>query len=148
VADTTKLVRPCGECPFRRDRAGAFADQVCGVQLAGQAHAPFVLPCHADPNYPGPGVPKLDGVQQCAGAAVYRANVGLADHCAAAGLHALPADPAAVFASAAELVGGVFGTGPAEGAALLILRGGLGAVCEEELEKVRRGQGGYAEVSR
>ena len=72
----SKQKKPCKECPFRRDntlegeKPGGSSPEV----YIGQALGPFWLPCHMDPEYKDkqsdPGC-----VNQCAGAAIFRANV-------------------------------------------------------------------------
>jgi hypothetical protein len=100
------LKKPCAECPFRRDltdagRAGL--DEKDGVlALVGQAVGPFLLPCHMDPGYRGQGDANPE-LAQCAGAATFRANLGVTP-LMPTGLHALPPDREAVVGTPAELV--------------------------------------------
>lgn len=78
---------PCAACPFSRN-VKPYADdkqalgQTSPFTYVGQANGPFVLPCHATHDYselaerlkaaqPGSGC-------ECAGAAIFRANIGLA----------------------------------------------------------------------
>jgi len=127
------LTRACGACPFsRRVRPGATggADP---RRYVGQAAGPFWLPCHAaagfeaEPRDTGDGttargVRRGMDLPQCAGAAIYRANCGYDDRfggAAAAALHRLPADRAAVFATPAELLGHHLGVSPAAAAEIL-----------------------------
>ena len=75
-----KIKKPCVSCPFRRvndlgtDKPGGSEPEV----YLGQARGPFWLPCHKDGEYQDknsdPGK-----VQQCAGAAIFRANTKRAD---------------------------------------------------------------------
>lgn len=130
--DTKRLTRPCRECPFRRDPHPAAYGQADPLALVGQAFAPFVLPCHTDPNYAGKGT-DCSGVQQCAGAAIFRANVGVPVP-PAGPIHTLPADPGGVYATPAELVAG-YGRLPPAVAELL-----LAALPPERLAAVELGR--------
>lgn len=65
------------------------------------ALGPFLLPCHKAPGYEANR--RAPNLLQCAGAATYRANIGVADRMPPALLR-LPADREAVFADAAELL--------------------------------------------
>ena len=72
----SKQKKPCKGCPFRKESTlegenpGGSPPEV----YIGQAQGPFWLPCHMDENYADkqsdPGC-----VNQCAGAAIFRANV-------------------------------------------------------------------------
>ena len=70
----------CPDCPFSRSvTPGALGGSHPFVYL-GQAAGPFVLPCHkhcdfADPDWKA----KAINTPQCAGAAIFRANIGVAD---------------------------------------------------------------------
>lgn len=94
---------PCRECPF--SRAATDEDLAKGgsqpERYIGQAYGPFLLPCHMDPKYSQAdcGLHML----QCAGAAIFRANCGVADRMPDALLRAEP-DAERVFASPAELL--------------------------------------------
>lgn len=116
MADDKKLKRPCAECPFRRDVKPKVTTEVQPLRLIGQAAGPFWLPCHMDKGYDGPGSCKGAGeVQQCAGAAIFRANTEISEYderttreklasLMPPTLHALPADHTAVFSSPIELL--------------------------------------------
>lgn len=75
--DTKKLKKPCKDCPYSRTVIpGALGGSDPEVYI-GQGQGSFWLPCHktcdfSDPNW------KTDyqSTQQCAGAAMYRANIG------------------------------------------------------------------------
>jgi hypothetical protein len=69
----------------------------------GQAYGPFWLPCHKDENYKGAGTAYSHDIAQCAGAAIFRANVGVAGIMPRP-IHRLPADHAKVFSSPEELI--------------------------------------------
>lgn len=71
--------RPCKSCPFlakenptKEDLGGASVET-----YIGQARGPFWLPCHSDKNYAGKQS-NPDLVTQCRGAAIFRANIGVA----------------------------------------------------------------------
>lgn len=117
MPDDKKLKRPCQECPFRRDLLPKVTMEVQPLRLIGQAAGPFWLPCHMDKHYAGPGSCEGHGeVQQCAGAATFRANCEISqyqrDHTGREvlaqlmppPLHKLPADHNAVFSSPIELL--------------------------------------------
>ncbi len=55
--------KPCSDCPFRRDALPGWLGSISAKEWVGAAHAEAVMLCHVR-------VP-----QQCAGAAIYRANV-------------------------------------------------------------------------
>lgn len=93
--------KPCRECPFTRSIAPGFTGGADPAVFVGQAVGPFLLPCHMDTRYAEERhSPEL---VQCAGAAIYRANIGAADRLPGAMLRCSP-DPAAVFTSPAELL--------------------------------------------
>jgi hypothetical protein len=92
----------CGTCPFKRTTpAGHLGGSPPEVYI-GQARASMSLMCHScyepgvDPKEQDPSK-----VPQCAGAAKFRANCGVAD-LMAPGTHALPEDKETVFADWAE----------------------------------------------
>lgn len=97
--------RPCGECPFSRACEPGGTGGSDPTVYVGQAYGPFWLPCHTDPEYNTPMSlsEKTATVSQCAGAAIFRANVG-ADAKMPEGVHRLPADTSLVFATPAELI--------------------------------------------
>ena len=97
--------RPCGECPFSRACEPGGTGGSDPTVFVGQAYGPFWLPCHTDPDYNTPMslAEKTATVSQCAGAAIFRANVG-ADARMPDGVHRLPADTSLVFATPAELI--------------------------------------------
>ena len=95
------MKKPCKECPFARTiepgRLGGSPPEV----YVGQAVLPFWLPCHESANYEGKAS-DVNQVQECHGAAIFRANIKdriIADNDAL--LH-LPEDRESVFASLAE----------------------------------------------
>lgn len=70
-----KIKKPCKGCPFARvndnekPHPGGSPPEV----YLGQARGPFWLPCHSDGQYEGKNS-DASKVQQCAGAAIFRAN--------------------------------------------------------------------------
>jgi hypothetical protein len=67
---------PCDACPFgKQAKKKTLGGNVPEVYI-GQLHGPFWLPCHQDPNYDNKkSDPAIVG--QCAGAAIFRANLGI-----------------------------------------------------------------------
>lgn len=69
--------KACGSCPFSMTcKPGELGGSPITVYL-GQIVGPFVLPCHSQKGYEGNDTPIE--AEQCAGAAVFRANIGVAD---------------------------------------------------------------------
>ena len=94
--------KPCAGCPFsRKCEKGALGGSPIETYL-GQIHGPFWLPCHEDPEYAGKES-GVNEVQQCAGAATLRANLGISGIMPPA-LLSLEPDKEAVFSSLGELV--------------------------------------------
>lgn len=101
-ASCTKLKKPCAQCPFGRESAKLEeARDVDPLALLAQAHSSFVLPCHMHTAYAEEKQRDIMSLPQCAGAAIYRANVGVK---LPAVIHSLPADKNEVFATPTELV--------------------------------------------
>ena len=74
------------------------------LRCIGQSIGPFLLPCHKDEDYAGGGKSEnLDIVRQCAGAAIYRSNIGVAERFPAA-FHHLPENHELVFSKPAEMI--------------------------------------------
>lgn len=94
---------PCPDCPFSRTcRPGALGGSSPFVYI-GQAHAPFALPCHMHCNFSDPDwKAKAGEVAQCAGAAIYRTHVGVAQWMPPE-MPRMPANPV-VFSSPSEFV--------------------------------------------
>lgn len=71
---------PCAECPWSKNvTPGALGGSTPDVYI-GQAYGPFILPCHmacdfSDPDWKS----KVNTTAQCAGAASFRASVGVAE---------------------------------------------------------------------
>lgn len=92
--------RPCHECPFRRDVKPGTLGGSPVTTFVGQSIGPFVLNCHLADGYTAKPEDALS-TPQCAGAAIYRANLGVE---LPRQIHTLPADDQVVFASHAEFV--------------------------------------------
>ena len=93
---------PCGSCPFSRAVKPGTLGGSHPTVFVGQSIGPFVLNCHTADGYEHKRTDCL-AVAQCAGAAIFRANLGVADRLPDA-IHKLPADHELVFSSHAELV--------------------------------------------
>lgn len=101
--------KPCKECPFRRDNTleGSNPGGSSPFVYVGQSEGPFWLPCHMEKEYDGKETDPSK-VNQCAGAAIYRANIGVAEKMPDQML-SLPEDKETVFASHAEFVAHYYG---------------------------------------
>ena len=76
TAFKNKRTKPCKECPFAKDNT-LTGDKPGGADptvYIGQSVGPFWLPCHMEKEYEGKST-SPDKVNQCAGAAIYRANI-------------------------------------------------------------------------
>lgn len=83
--------RPCKDCPFARHTPpGALGGGSLEMYL-GQVVGPFFLPCHNSPGYKQSVINLND--RQCAGAAVFRANLGVDVLMPDSLLHLPAADP-------------------------------------------------------
>lgn len=90
---------PCRGCPFARKCVpGALGGSPPEVYV-GQAVGPFWLPCHESKDYAGKAS-DVNEVRECAGAAIFRANIGR--KVLPSGLLLLPADKEICFATLAE----------------------------------------------
>ena len=100
----THVKTPCPDCPFSRSvRPGALGGSPA-TTFIGQAYGPFILPCHKHCDFNDPQwKAKTINTPQCAGAAIFRANVGVAPLLPDA-IHKLPANHEAVFSTAAEFL--------------------------------------------
>lgn len=99
--DTKKLQQPCNACPYIKTVIpGATGGSDPEVYI-GQGHGPFWLPCHKNCDFSNPNWKDNYQVQQCAGAAIYRANIDRSDLMPGS-LHKLPKN-AKVFGSPEEL---------------------------------------------
>ena len=69
--------KSCKSCPFsRRCEPGELGGSPVETYL-GQITGPFFLPCHAVDGYKGNDTKLEDEVGQCAGAAIFRSNIGV-----------------------------------------------------------------------
>lgn len=99
MSDCTRL---CKDCPFAKHTpAGALGGGPLEMYV-GQIIGPFWLPCHNSPGYVQKKINLED--QQCAGAAIFRANLGVDALMPDALLH-LPAGDLSVFPGLLEFVG-------------------------------------------
>jgi hypothetical protein len=97
--------KPCKECPFRRDNTLPKDGKPGGspvMTYVGQIVGPFWLPCHSDKNYAGKRS-DTNKVSQCAGAAIYRTNIGV-DKKMPEGIFLLPKDEELVFKNHGEFI--------------------------------------------
>lgn len=92
----------CAQCPFARSTKKSYLDTRGdnSERFVGQAHINALLPCHMDSADNNATVGEG---RQCAGAAKFRANVGVADKLHPS-LGKLPPDHEAVFSTAASLL--------------------------------------------
>lgn len=95
-------MKPCRDCPFTRACPPGKLGGSSALTFVGQVHGPFWLPCHSHTNYADPNWKTDISKPQCAGAAMFRANVGVAELMPDGLLAATP--DASVFASAAEFL--------------------------------------------
>lgn len=66
---------PCKECPFSCNVPPGETGGADPSVYIGQAVGPFFLPCHMDPGYMLNR--ESHHLMQCAGAAIFRANLGV-----------------------------------------------------------------------
>lgn len=72
----TQHNKACKSCPFSRNcESGALGGSSVATYL-GQILGNFYLPCHAAANYLGNDTPISSQHVQCAGAALFRQNIG------------------------------------------------------------------------
>ncbi len=95
---------PCPACPFSRAVApGALGGSPIS-KYVGQIIGPFVLPCHKHCDFDDPQWrEKSIETPQCAGAAIFRANLGV-NKLLPPALHKMPEDRETVFGSLTEFV--------------------------------------------
>ena len=94
--------KPCRECPFRRKGLPGFLGGAPAEVFIGQAHGDFWLPCHLHSDYKDPDWKTDHSKPQCAGTAIYRANVCKSQKNES--LLSLPPDRAQVFSEPAEFI--------------------------------------------
>ena len=97
----THPTKPCAGCPFRRDIKPGYLGGSPLTCYVGQISGPFILACHMSSEYSSKPDESCLEMPQCAGAAIFRANVGVAEKMPKA-FHRLPHDYASVFATFAE----------------------------------------------
>ena len=98
--------KPCNECIFRRESPrGCDNPPVMGgsapTVYIGQTRGPFYIPCHKCCDFTDPNWKNDHTINQCAGAAIYRANCG---YDLPVDLLFAPADLESVFASPQEFL--------------------------------------------
>jgi hypothetical protein len=101
--ESKRLKKACGACPYSKTVVpGALGGSDPDVYV-GQGHGPFYLPCHKTCDFDNPDW-KTDSQTplQCAGAAIYRANIDRAKLMPLT-LHTLPKDDSC-FGSPEELL--------------------------------------------
>lgn len=69
--------QPCGGCPWTRTVTPGALGGSLPETFIGQVHGPFWLPCHRRCDFSDPNWKTNYATAQCAGAAMYRANLGL-----------------------------------------------------------------------
>jgi len=85
-----QIEEPCSDCPWRRDALPGWLGTDTAKEWLGHAHGETLVDCHA---LRGP---------QCAGLAIYRANVGKL--CRDSKVLRLPSDKKAVFMNPTEFL--------------------------------------------
>ncbi len=105
--DGKQHTTPCADCPFRRTvEKGALGGSPVQTYVGQSAIPMMQIPCHScidydDPNWKAKAsVP--GGVSQCAGAAIFRSNIGMES--VNDRIVSLPKDTDNVFASYNEFV--------------------------------------------
>lgn len=90
MEDIYKLKSPCNTCPFNKKvKPGELGGSHPMVYIE-QIHGPYWLPCHSHTNYKDPNWKRDFSKPQCAGAAIFRANLQI-DNKMPEFLHHLPA---------------------------------------------------------
>lgn len=102
--DVKHMQAVCKQCPWSRTvEPGALGGSPPETYL-GQAAGPFILPCHLHCDFDDPDwKAKTVDTPQCAGAAIYRANVGMAQYLPPQ-VHRLNPDVDTVFATSVEFL--------------------------------------------
>lgn len=70
-----QTTKACGSCPFSRKSHPAELGGSPIDTYIGQSVGPFFLPCHSSPGYKGNAGELSTCKCQCAGAAIFRANI-------------------------------------------------------------------------
>jgi hypothetical protein len=122
----------CSTCPYARTTTKEYLDTRGdnGERFVAQAHLNALLPCHSEDD----GLATVGVCRQCAGAAKFRANVGVTG--LSPQLGALPPDTQNVFATDAELLAHHKGWSVQQAEALL-QNGGLEWMQLAELRRAR-----------
>lgn len=78
---TRNVTKPCKDCPFMAwTEPGALGGSEPEVYM-GQIFGPFMLPCHKACDFDDPQWrEKTVSTPQCAGAAMFRKNMGISDY--------------------------------------------------------------------
>ncbi len=97
------LTKPCKSCPFSRKVTPGELGGSSPFVYVGQIQGPFILNCHSGPGYEDPKKRGELGMTQCAGAAIFRANLGLSQKMPKV-FHSLPENHELVFSSFAEFL--------------------------------------------
>lgn len=99
-----QMTHCCGQCPFARTTSKEYLDTKGqnGERFAGQSIGVFILPCHMREGF-DEWRSNPYGVPLCAGAAKFRANLGVDSYLPEA-IGRLPEDDAKVFGNVAELL--------------------------------------------
>lgn len=92
---------PCSECCFRRDIKPGLLGGSPPQTYIGQTQGPFWIPCHCPADYADKDTEY--GSPECAGSAIYRANLGI-DGVMPEGILKLPPDKEKCFSSHAEFL--------------------------------------------
>jgi hypothetical protein len=88
----------CEECAFKRSIKPGYLGGSPPETYIGQINAPFWIPCHMAGHYKWKAS-RCNETQECAGAAIFRANLGIS---MPPPLSSLPPDRETVFATLAE----------------------------------------------
>lgn len=97
-------IKACKSCPFSRQcEPGELGGSPVETYI-GQSMGPFFLPCHACAGYKGNEQTLDDGLPQCAGAAIFRANIGRDEVMPGALLKLFAGSDVNVFASMQEFI--------------------------------------------
>lgn len=104
AVNCTHVQKPCKDCPFSREvKPGALGGSPVNTYI-GQAYGPFVIPCHKHCDFTDPDwKQKTIDTPQCAGVAIFRANIGVSPYLPAM-IHTLAPNHDAVFSSPAEFM--------------------------------------------
>lgn len=98
------LQKPCRECAFSRSSTPGELGGSDATVYIGQCAGPFFIPCHMTYETNDQALREnLHCTGGCAGAAVFRANLGV-DVLMPKGINRLPADHEAVFSTNAEFL--------------------------------------------